>query len=215
MVFFQVPAIRISVPDVCWQRRLKPGEVTRFHVESDWTTANGKTHYDYDMTLQAERPVKKKVELVTVAKLSNLSEEYDQADAPARTVRRSKSFGAIPMNLSAGGPPKDIGAGGAITAFAMPLMALTLPADGPDDSGHFPVARFRVEPLGSFTGKGFFGGLKRGEYRVSVDLKMGDEPGAATLTATSWFFLFSGALSTSEGTYTDSTGTLTFKIERP
>jgi hypothetical protein len=206
MFLAQTPVIPPQTPNIA-QRRIRPGERTRYFVVSDWDSPNGKAHYEYDMSLEVQKSKEKRVEFSVVAKLTNLNYVLDGTELHRDT------FGVIPMTFGYGGAPKHISAGGQITTFALPLLAWTVPDSAAGADGAFTVPAFRVESVGSFVGSGHVEKSTPNEVVITLNLTLGTDSKAPTLTAHSTFHAEGGSLTHSEGTYTDAIGTLTFKID--
>jgi hypothetical protein len=208
MPFLQIPIVRIPLSDIAFQRRLKPGEVLRYAVESEWTSPNGHATYAYEMRMELEKGAPEKSTRGVVTRLENLRASYDGHET------RSKLFGVIPFEFGPNGPPGKVNAGGAINTFAFPLLAFTLPTAPPPGISQFDLPFFTIEAVGEVKGKARLVAFKPEGLDLALHFDFGSAEPGPVLDCRSVFRLGPGYLLRAEGTYADASGTLTFKIRK-
>ncbi|AIE87379.1 hypothetical protein [Fimbriimonas ginsengisoli] len=208
MPIFQIPSVYLPTPEIFYQRQIRPGEVTRYSVESEWSSPNGHAKYSYEMRLENEKAGPEKLQRIVVARLENLRAQMDD-----QVVSR-RLFGVIPFELGPSGPPQKLNGGGALNTYVYPLLAFILPSSPPGPEGTFELASYMVEGVGALKVTGCVIGFRPEGMELAEQVVFGGGNSAPVMTVHSWYRVGRGQLLRAEGTYAEMSGTLSFRIKK-
>jgi hypothetical protein len=207
--------IPLKLPPIPLARQIRPGQVDRYEVESDWNGSGNAAGYRYQMVIEAARYVEKKQpEAVDFfARMMDLRMTRNGEEVP-----RVKLAGAFGFKLRANGGPDGLHTGGNAATLGLPLLGWYLPPTVPTEE-RFPVTGIAVEDGVFADGWGRLVSLKEGIAKFSFELGIGPAgtPGDQRVVryrGVSFVRLKTGRVESSEGDVVDPNGTLSFKIRR-
>jgi hypothetical protein len=195
-------------------RHVKPGQIDRYTVETEWSGAGNTASYRYDMTFQAAKYKEKEPEFVE----STFRMEGMRATLNGTAMPRVKLAGVFGVKIRPTGAPGGLRMHGPAATLGMPLLGWYLP-EAIEPGGKFTVSEVEVEEGVTATGWGRLTSLAEGGARFSFDLGIGVAKSPAEsrpirYRGVSIVNLATGRVVSTEGEVIDPNGTMTFQVKK-